>query len=253
MDRYAIENGPGAGGGPVYIHNNTFYNNGRKPPSWLEPPPHILNGDSDPGDFEVKNNIFYSELSDKVFYGNTANSNIDYNIYYTEGATPADAYGGHSQIADPQFKSIADHDVSLLPSSPAIDAGIDVGLTFNGQAPDVGALEILTTTVNVDTDEEQPRSHNIIQNYPNPFNPSTNIFYEITRGALVQLRVTDLLGRSVSTLVNDSKQPGSYEVQWEGKDAKGAEVSSGVYLLILRIVESSKRPYSVTRKIALIR
>lgn len=77
--------------------------------------------------------------------------------------------------------------------------------------------------------EERPLQSALWQNYPNPFNPSTNIKFQIAHSNFVSLRVFDLLGRDVATLVNEVKQPGSYEVSW---DVSG--VPSGVYFYRLR-------------------
>lgn len=67
------------------------------------------------------------------------------------------------------------------------------------------------------------------QNYPNPFNPVTNIVYEIKNEGLVILKVYDVTGKEISTLVNKIKQPGSYSVQFDG-----ANLSSGVYFYSLK-------------------
>jgi hypothetical protein len=67
------------------------------------------------------------------------------------------------------------------------------------------------------------------QNYPNPFNPNTNIKYQIPSTNQVTLRVFDLLGREVATLVNDVKEPGAYTVRL---DATG--FASGVYFYRLK-------------------
>ncbi|HXF99330.1 MAG TPA: T9SS type A sorting domain-containing protein, partial [Bacteroidota bacterium] len=64
----------------------------------------------------------------------------------------------------------------------------------------------------------------LMQNYPNPFNPSTRILFTIHRMVSVRLRVYDVLGREVATLVNEVKSPGTYDVQW---DASGQP--SGIY------------------------
>jgi hypothetical protein len=64
----------------------------------------------------------------------------------------------------------------------------------------------------------------LAQNYPNPFNPSTAIVYRVGSRELVSLRVYDLLGREVATLVNEVKQPGTYTVQWDA-----SSLASGLY------------------------
>jgi hypothetical protein len=71
---------------------------------------------------------------------------------------------------------------------------------------------------------EQPAKYNLYQNYPNPFNPVTQIRYEIPKQELVSLKVFDLLGREVATLVNEVKQAGIYTYDFNGSD-----LSSGVY------------------------
>jgi len=62
------------------------------------------------------------------------------------------------------------------------------------------------------------------QNYPNPFNPSTKINYFVSQSSLVMLKVYDMLGKEISTLVNEEKPIGNYEVYFDGSN-----LSSGVY------------------------
>ncbi|MBI5477155.1 MAG: T9SS type A sorting domain-containing protein [Ignavibacteriales bacterium] len=69
-----------------------------------------------------------------------------------------------------------------------------------------------------------PLSFRLEQNYPNPFNPNTNIKYRISKTEFVTLKVYDILGQEVATLVNDVKQPGEYSVSW---NAEG--LPSGIY------------------------
>lgn len=67
------------------------------------------------------------------------------------------------------------------------------------------------------------------QNYPNPFNPSTTIRYALPKSARVMIRVYDMLGREVSLLKDDLVAAGTHEVVWDGKNAAGSTVASGVY------------------------
>ncbi len=69
-----------------------------------------------------------------------------------------------------------------------------------------------------------PTGHSLAQNYPNPFNPSTVIKYQVTGYGQVSLKVFDLLGREVATLVTGMKAAGSYSVEWNA-----AQIVSGVY------------------------
>jgi hypothetical protein len=69
-----------------------------------------------------------------------------------------------------------------------------------------------------------PSAYSISQNYPNPFNPVTKISYALPKSGLVTIRVFDILGREISTLVNDVKLAGTYSV-----DFNAANLSSGMY------------------------
>jgi photosystem II stability/assembly factor-like uncharacterized protein len=72
--------------------------------------------------------------------------------------------------------------------------------------------------------EDLPTQIKLFQNYPNPFNPSTTIEYQLPTQSHVTLKVFDLLGREVATLVNEAQQPGTYAVQWDA-----SSVASGMY------------------------
>lgn len=82
------------------------------------------------------------------------------------------------------------------------------------------------------------------RNFPNPFNPSTTIHFQIVSSARVQVTIYDILGRKVATLMNTYATPGTYEVQWQGRNEAGRMIASGLYLY--RISTGSQ---SVTRMI----
>ena len=97
------------------------------------------------------------------------------------------------------------------------------------------------TTVVSDVKNESPAApdHFVLsQNYPNPFNPSTMIQYEIPSERLVTLKVYNLIGQEVATLVNEVKAPGGYAAEW---NAEG--MPSGVYFYKMQAGEfaSTKR------------
>lgn len=79
-----------------------------------------------------------------------------------------------------------------------------------------------------------PASYALNQNYPNPFNPSTRISYSIPKTSLVQLEIFNVLGQSVRMMTNAHQQPGSYTVDWDGRDGAGRVLPSGVYLYRLQ-------------------
>ena len=61
---------------------------------------------------------------------------------------------------------------------------------------------------------EIPAQYMLSQNYPNPFNPSTQIKYQITNNSIVTLKVFDINGKQIETLVNEKQSPGTYRVDW---------------------------------------
>ena len=83
-------------------------------------------------------------------------------------------------------------------------------------------------------EEALPATFRLHQNHPNPFNPATTIEYELPRDALVIVKVFDLLGREVKTLVRGYRNAGRWSVRWDGTDRRGREVGAGLYFYQLR-------------------
>ncbi|MDZ7343804.1 MAG: Ig-like domain-containing protein, partial [candidate division KSB1 bacterium] len=77
--------------------------------------------------------------------------------------------------------------------------------------------------------EEIPASFALGQNYPNPFNPETIIEFALPERSRVHIRVFSLAGAEVCTLVDDVMAPGYHKIRWDGKDAAGRLVPTGVY------------------------
>ncbi|MFQ6606018.1 MAG: T9SS type A sorting domain-containing protein, partial [Fidelibacterota bacterium] len=78
-----------------------------------------------------------------------------------------------------------------------------------------------------------PDQYALHQNYPNPFNPVTTIEYDLPENVRVSLSVYDVLGREITHLVNADEVAGYHQVQWNGTDAQGRNVSSGMYFIRL--------------------
>jgi hypothetical protein len=91
------------------------------------------------------------------------------------------------------------------------------------------------------------------QNRPNPFNRSTTINFELPKLAEVSLKVYDVSGRLVRTLVNETRhlEPGFYSILWNGEDEHGRPLSAGVYFYQLKV--ASTKPQAFTRKLVLVR
>jgi hypothetical protein len=88
-----------------------------------------------------------------------------------------------------------------------------------------------------------PTEYSLAQNYPNPFNPATVISYQLPVNRLVTLKVYDMLGRELATLVNEKKDAGRYSAQWDA-----TRFSSGVYFYTLQAGE-----YHNTKRMLLLR
>jgi hypothetical protein len=89
-----------------------------------------------------------------------------------------------------------------------------------------------------------PTEFKLYQNYPNPFNPNTTIRYTIPGSVInnegknhVTLKIYDLLGNKVLTLVNEDKSAGSYEIEFSVKDGDVYNLTSGIYYYQLRVAD----------------
>jgi len=96
-------------------------------------------------------------------------------------------------------------------------------------AQEVYAFTIRSVSDIENRDNKVPESFVLYQNYPNPFNPSTAISYQLSAFSHVTLKVYDILGREIETLVNENRPAGKYNVVFNGEG-----ISSGVYFYILR-------------------
>jgi len=144
----------------------------------------------------------------------------------------------------------------LAQGSDLIDGGSDVGLPYAGLGPDLGYAES-DWPLGVDDPARRPNTFTLYQNYPNPFNPVTVIRYYVGQVSLrqdnslshtnlsynVTLKVYDLLGQTVATLVDESKSPGEYSVEWDATN-----VPSGMY--VYRLQAGS---FSDAKKIMLVK
>jgi subtilisin-like proprotein convertase family protein len=95
---------------------------------------------------------------------------------------------------------------------------------------------------------DAPAVLTLSQNYPNPFNPSTKISFAVPRAGRVELRIFDLAGREVRTLISGELAASAYTAEWDGRDDAGRQSASGSYYYRLR-----SEGQELTRKMTLLK
>lgn len=98
----------------------------------------------------------------------------------------------------------------------------------------VAPLIIDAAVTAVETDPVLPAEFVLEQNYPNPFNPSTQILFALPQAGKVSLIIYNLLGQKIMTLVDGTLASGTHAVNWNGRDARGLQLPSGVYFYSLK-------------------
>ena len=98
------------------------------------------------------------------------------------------------------------------------------------------------------TAQEVPQATKLLGNYPNPFNPSTDIQYALSEDTHVTLRVYNMLGQEMATLVDEPQAAGYRSVVWNGRNDAGGTVASGIYIYKL-----SAGTFTETRRMLLVK
>ncbi len=115
-----------------------------------------------------------------------------------------------------------------------------------------GSHSVSVGTANGGHSTTRPTFFQLSQNYPNPFNSNTAISYQLSaisgQWTAVSLKIYNILGEKVRTLVNGEQVPGVHQVIWNGRDDQGKELASGVYLYRLQVGY-----FSQTRKLVLLK
>lgn len=111
----------------------------------------------------------------------------------------------------------------------------------------VGGKEFIGKTVG--DFQAIPKTYELAQNFPNPFNPSTTIRYGLPMPGRVSLKIYNILGEQVVTLVNNQEKPAGYHVAiWDGKNQGGQQVANGVYIYQIQVAS-----FTETRKMMLMK
>ena len=120
----------------------------------------------------------------------------------------------------------------------SVDRGVELKVDTNLSDIQYGnVMELSTGSATVLDEGAIVTSLELTQNYPNPFNPSTTISYNVDASGVVTLKIYDIMGRLVRTLVDGHRSSGNlggYSVVWDGKDSQGQQVSAGLYIYSLQ-------------------
>ncbi|MCK4404429.1 MAG: T9SS type A sorting domain-containing protein [candidate division Zixibacteria bacterium] len=124
-------------------------------------------------------------------------------------------------------------------------------LNFSNLVQNALTAQILYDTMFTDVEEseiEVPKSFHLSQNQPNPFNLCTIIEYSLKKTSHVSLKIYNVRGEVVRTVVDQKQKPGIHQMIWDGKNQKGKEVASGIYLYKLTADDRSE-----TKKMILLK
>jgi hypothetical protein len=215
-----------------------------------------------------RNNLIYQTEAPSL--SGPFNCQADHNGWFKTAAKNLSGVGDRTGD-DPLFTNAAAFDFTLRANSPAIDAGVDAGLKFNGAAPDMGAQEFGEPPLSVDGESQgamAPNYFELQQNYPNPFSlsgaqnsPATRIEFGVGANTAVRLEILNILGQNVRALFEGEVSAGRHAVIWDGRDNSGVVVASGVYVYRLagisqqtatgRSTASTERPTRATARLLL--
>ena len=108
---------------------------------------------------------------------------------------------------------------------------------FDNQSFDMYPISTPTTSVDEPFTPDFPKTFVLFQNYPNPFNPSTTIQFDLPRRSEVRLSIYNINGQLVRTLIDRKFDAGSYSVLWDGRDERGRQATSGLFVTRMKAGE----------------
>jgi hypothetical protein len=184
---------------------------------------------------ETQNVYIANNLSNKIiWFRDGATGVVEYNNLNAISDWFIDESTGNLHLSSDTLSQVVDQGISI---SGLID-DFDGDIRPQGSGIDIGADEYFLMTSIENTSKLNPQNFRLMQNYPNPFNPLTTIYYSIPKLTFVTLKIYDVLGKEVATLVNKEKPLGSYKLEFDA-----TELPSGIYFYRLQagsFVETKK-------------
>lgn len=166
-------------------------------------------------------------------------------------------FGAHNQNSPSIIKPIAPAEACITYLPPTLGAAairfsnatsklvyFAFGLEGIAGPTETAAIELLSNTLTwisnpIDVQSKnlaniEDLSYRLFQNTPNPFNSNTQIRYVLPENAFISIKVFDLLGREMRTLLNCNQQTGIHQINWDGSDKRGKPLSSGIYFVTMK-------------------
>jgi hypothetical protein len=137
-----------------------------------------------------------------------------------------------------------DEDINTLKSLHGGDfEAVDLSVWTNrpGFDPNSAAVPPATTTSVNEQKYTETQLFRLFQNYPNPFHSSTTISFSLPTAEKVSLKIFDYMGKEVIALVNETKPEGMHMLEWDGRNASGQKLTSGIYFYQLHLEEGSSQ------------
>ncbi|NJD22614.1 MAG: T9SS type A sorting domain-containing protein [Melioribacter sp.] len=152
-------------------------------------------------------------------------------------------YDNHYFLSSTEFYSVDTYPIGLsIPNSSIYFSNFNKDFGFSVRCIKDGSV------TSAEQEDGFPNTFELKQNYPNPFNPGTTISYRLSAYSKVTLKVFDILGREVATLINEYQQPGNFVKTFDGKS-----LSSGFYFYTLRISNPAGHSFTDSKKMLLIK
>ena len=184
-------------------------------------------------------------------------------VIVVNNALAVDLTWEESEAADFQFFTLYRDDELVLRTSDLTHVDTEVtpaqSVTYRLTASDFGfnesqGAEVSLVITGVGDEVEIPTEYSLANNYPNPFNPSTQIRYGLPHESNVSLTLYNHLGQRVVSLVDKQQSAGFYTIQWDGRNASGNQVSSGIYFYrIEAAVTNGEGDFTSLKKMILLK
>lgn len=153
---------------------------------------------------------------------------LDSTVVYTDSITICVTYNDSDLTQDETKLTLLHYDdPDTVDITTSVDSLLNV---ICGRTDSLSIFAVAESTEVIGIAEDLTRAFGVGQNFPNPFNPLTTISFSLAEPGRVVLRIFDVAGRPVRTLVDGWRDAQRYEVTWDGRDDTGRVVASGVYL-----------------------